>query len=407
MTTFGNLETKLYELECISPIHIGSGENLRSFEYLYDSKNRYVYFINETKWIQFLNRHNLVDAFADRLMHMTAANQNTAVSLWDWLVNKGIAEDELKELGERKAKAETLELVCGEKKSLNDIHVQMATAAGQPYIPGSSIKGALRTAVLYHLIKTNPGAYRFFWRDIEELIRSGRNSINKTLNNGKKIWITFDSIQQNLDKKAFSVLGLKMTDKNGKTINATPEANSVMRGLLVSDAFCTEPLTDTVILQKVDATTRFSRENNLSLYRECIPAGTKIRFTVTIDKIFLSKININSFDEIVAMARGFLQQGIQMQKEIFGELYPSEIKEAMTADILLGGGTGFFSKTVYYQLAPDKTAAQALLKKYFDSKSRHNHQIYDTAITPRTLKLTRTETGTSLMGLGKINEVLK
>ena len=119
------------------------------------------------------------------------------------------------------------------------------------------------------------------------------------------------------------------------------------------------------------------------------------------------KAKINSFDEIVAMARGFLQQGIQMQKEIFGELYPSEIKEAMTADILLGGGTGFFSKTVYYQLAPDKTAAQALLKKYFDSKSRHNHQIYDTAITPRTLKLTRTETGTSLMGLGKINEVLK
>ena len=73
--------------------------------------------------------------------------------------------------------------------------------------------------------------------------------------------------------------------------------------------------------------------------------------------------------------------------------------------MLLGGGTGFFSKTVFYQLAPDKTKAQELLKRYFDSRSKHKHQVNDKFITPRTLKLTRTDAGTSLIGLCKINEV--
>ena len=192
-------------------------------------------------------------------------------------------------------------------------------------------------------------------------------------------------------------------------MDATPEANSVMRGLLVSDAFCAEPVKETVVLQKVDATTHFFRENNLSLYRECIPAGTKLRFTVTIDKSFLEKINIKSFNEILTISKAFFQKGLQIQNKVFGGIYPSEMKEAMEADILLGGGTGFFSKTVYYQLAPDKTAAQNLLKKYFDfsNRNKHNHQEYDKEITPRTLKLTRTGSGTSLMGLVKINEVVK
>lgn len=404
MTKVGNLETRTYELECVSPVHVGNGETLRAFEYLYDSANRYVYFIDEGKWIAFLQRHNLTDAFAERLMNIAAAKQNMADSLWDWLLKKGIPEEELKGLGERKAKATTLEITDGEKRSLNDIHVQMATAEGRPYIPGSSIKGALRTAVLFHLIKNDYETYQSFWADIEKLIEAGKQKM-KVFVNGRSRELTLDSIMKELDKKAFSRMDLKKTDWNGKTKYATDEANSVMRGLRVSDGFCVDPVTETVVLQKVDATTYFNRENNISLYRECIPAGTKIRFTVTTDKGFLSKIGIESFDEILEMARDFLQQGLQFQKEIFGDLYPAEMEEAGNADMLLGGGTGFFSKTVFYQLAPDKTKAQELLKRYFDSRSKHKHQANDKFITPRTLKLTRTDAGTSLMGLCKMCEV--
>ena len=404
MTKVGNLETRTYELECVSPVHVGNGETLMAFEYLYDSTNQYVYFINEGKWITFLMRHNLIDAFADRLMNIAGSKQNTVESLWDWLVHKGISEDELKGLGERKAKATTLEVSEGGKRSLNDIHVQMATAEGQPYIPGSSIKGALRTAILFHLIKNDYESYQNYWEDIERLVHSGKNKISVFVNNYKKT-ISFDSIMKEMDKKAFSRMGFKKIEWNGKPKYATDEANSMMRGLHVSDGFCVEPVTETVVLQKVDATTYFERENNISLYRECIPAGTKIRFTVTIDKAFLSKIGIESFDKILEMTRDYLQHGLQFQEKVYGGRYPAELEEARNADVLLGGGTGFFSKTVFYQLATDKTGAQDLLKCYFDSKSKHNHKVNDSFITPRTLKLTRTDAGTSLMGLCKINEV--
>ena len=405
MTKIGNLETKTYELECVTPVHVGNGETLRPFEYLYDSSKRCVYFINQTKWVQFLERHQLMDDFTKRLMDINVTKRNTDDSLWDWLLKRGIHEEELKKLGERTAQAETVELMVGEKRSLNEIHVQMATAEGSPFIPGSSIKGALRTAILHHLIQENPKSCYMFWNDIENVINSNNQKYYKRLDNGKTILVTFNSIRQNLEKKYFSVMGLKKNERNGKDKVATPEANSVLRGLRISDAFCVDPKTDTVVLQKVDATTYEDRENNISLYRECIPAGARLRFTVTIDKAFLSKIDINSFDNILDMSRTFLQDGLALQKEVFGSRYPRELEEAFAADMLLGGGTGFFSKTVFYHLAPNKKQAQELLKKYFDKRSKHDHQAHDTDLTPRTLKLTRTERGKSLMGFCGIREV--
>ena len=51
----GGLVCKEYELSCISPLHIGSGEKLSAFEYLYDRKGETVYFLDESKWICFSN----------------------------------------------------------------------------------------------------------------------------------------------------------------------------------------------------------------------------------------------------------------------------------------------------------------------------------------------------------------
>ena len=55
---------KEYELECIAPLHIGSGEKLMAFEYLYDRKRHEVHFLDESKWIAFLEKHSLTDSFA-------------------------------------------------------------------------------------------------------------------------------------------------------------------------------------------------------------------------------------------------------------------------------------------------------------------------------------------------------
>ena len=40
------LVCKAYELECIAPLHVGSGVKLAAFEYLYDRKGNFVYFLD-------------------------------------------------------------------------------------------------------------------------------------------------------------------------------------------------------------------------------------------------------------------------------------------------------------------------------------------------------------------------
>lgn len=44
------IDSREYRLTCISPVHIGSGETFKAFEYLYDRKNKKVGFIQEEKW---------------------------------------------------------------------------------------------------------------------------------------------------------------------------------------------------------------------------------------------------------------------------------------------------------------------------------------------------------------------
>jgi CRISPR-associated protein Csm5 len=96
--------------------------------------------------------------------------------------------------------------------------------------------------------------------------------------------------------------------------------------------------------------------------------------------------------------------------------YIPEFKESALADLLLGGGTGFLSKTVYYALAPDVEGRQ-LLTQFFDdiftTKDRrthmkqpaHHHRRDDDMLTPRTLKLAMTEGERWIMGLTSVKEV--
>jgi CRISPR-associated protein Csm5 len=385
------LERKEYEIECISPVHIGSGEVLRAFEYLYDYKSQTVYFIDESKWIRFLYDHRLMDDFA-QYIDRNASRMKQSKSfhgdyVWDWLRKKEINADELHSLGKTCSPAATNNKLF-DKGSLNDIARNVVLADGNPYIPGSSIKGALRTGILYALIKAEPQKYEHFWNEIKRDMKC-RNHISEVV-----------------ERTAFS----KLTIPKERAADAI---KSVMRGLLVSDAVCLDGHHDTVILQKVDASTAENKahetEKSLPVFRECIPSGTKLRFSVTLDKHMLEPIGISTIDDVFGMYKAFMQDGLSIQKEVFGRDYPDEFRMAEDADMMLGGGTGFLTKTVFYGLAPSIVEGKAVLADYLDSKFQkklaHDHKLLDNRISPRTLKLTRTRTARSIMGLCYVYEV--
>ena len=231
MMNTSRIERKEYEIECLSPVHIGNGTVLKAFEYLYDRKEQKVYFIDEGKWIRFLAHHDFLDSFSHYIQNIVTGKERRNV--WQWLVDKNISDAELRGLGATvSALADTKRM----KSSLNDIARTVTTAEGIPYIPGSSIKGILRTGILYHFIKSSRKLYNEEWQKFKNIILK-----NDSLNNKCKSDIV--NLSSFIEKRIFE----KLT-KN--------ETLDIMRGVLVSDAHCVQNIHSSLIVQKVDGTTK-------------------------------------------------------------------------------------------------------------------------------------------------------
>ena len=172
---------------------------------------------------------------------------------------------------------------------------------------------------------------------------------------------------------------------------------------------------NTVIVQKLDGSLAKSESMNpcrLPLFRECIPAGTRLRFSVTADLSMLKEIGIESIDEVFSATRKYIERNLKFQELAFTRVFGKQFfavqsfNEAKYADLFLGGGIGFQYKTVLYDLAPDEEKGRAVITKYLDVVfPKHKHKIKDKDISPRTVKLTNQGQGYQLMGLCRVKEV--
>ena len=393
----GQIVCQEYELTCIAPVHVGSGQKLKSFEYLYDRRKDEVAFLNESKWIALLAQHDLMDAFADAVMSGVFLRQ----SIREWLLDHQIKEGELCSIILRRAASAPLITKERGCTKLNDIVAQTTLADGRPYIPGSTIKGALRTGMLYHAIHRDPARFRSTW---QEILRS----LREPLKDQKK---TCDCMMSRVEQTLLHTLRFSDEVKAGDVVS------SAMRGLRVSDAVGT--VRDTVVLQKVDATTKKKRQgenvSELPLFRECIPAGAKLRFAVTADLSMLETAGIRSLDEALAGVRAYAVDGLRLQEKVFGRKYPALFVAAKNADALLGGGTGFLSKTLVYALADSDEEAREFIAAYLDEafterkggrvEPKHRHRQFDRTLSPRTLKRAVMGQDDWIMGLCSIRRV--
>ena len=196
--------------------------------------------------------------------------------------------------------------------------------------------------------------------------------------------------------------------------------NSALRGLRVSDAAVTKREAETLLLQKCDATTKQNKQGQtykeLPLFRECIPPGRRLHFTLTADFSMLRTLGITSFEDIFQGLRAYTAQALALLEEEFPKYRP-QFDEAREADCLLGGGAGFLSKTLVYALAPDARQAREFTAHFLDEKfgrfdrkegkwrPTHHHVTLDRAeLSPRTLKLAATAQEEWLLGLCRFEE---
>ncbi len=166
-------ERKVLYLQVISPIHIGTREGkLSSLEYLH--VNGKTHLIDENRFGTFLKEKNLIDPFVEE------AGEGP-IAMKDFL--KQHKHSDL----EKVVSHITCLSIPGGSSGMREFRPFIRDGNGQLFIPGSSLKGALRTALLYDLIQNN------------KTVKSGiENNCKRALNDAPKKFFSTEWLQREL-----------------------------------------------------------------------------------------------------------------------------------------------------------------------------------------------------------------
>ena len=374
------------ELDVCTPLFIGSGEKITKLDYVYQSSNGMVYMLDEAKWASFLKRARLMNDFASQVALGKCFSLDYYIRKDKKLAARLHTSDIVMELKRRGVFHEGIPAyVTG--KNPYDIVTFARNGLGERYIPGSSLKGAFRTAILAYVL-LNIDRTKCY----NKLEHATRNAVDETMDDVEKY------------------LGIRI-DKDGKY----DMVNSRFKGLTVSDA---KLMNETAaIVQKWDLSLTKSRsEKNpkyLRIYREAIVPATKAVFTIGIDgsERGMGEIGVKTAGNLLHALSVFRDLQYKTYKEAIDKVYKGSVDHSVfryldelnEANLVLGGGTGYISKTLIYPIAGSrekgKSIARKILSEQFDRPGRK-----DDIISPHTLKLTKSN-DMHMMGLCNIKVV--
>ena len=180
--------------------------------------------------------------------------------LYMWLVNKGITYAESKKWAEYSFDCSDAVL----DRNTKEISLFVKDVYGKPFVPGSSLKGALRTILCVDELVHDKKKLS----QVQGMIESGLRKPG-----GGKKYLQREIKQIEVD--VFHTLNIKDISK----MNAVQD---VMKGMIISDS---KPLkiSDLTLCQKIDVDTSGKR-TRIQMLRECIKPGTKIEFELTVDE---------------------------------------------------------------------------------------------------------------------------
>lgn len=358
-------------INVITPTNIANNQKLDPIDYIYDAKSQIAYFFNPVLWHKFIYTHNLLDSYEKFLV-----NPKSKKNIYSWLINEGYTIKEILPTIKYKLYADK---EINAKNTLNNIICQIKSMDGNVYIPGSSIKGLIRTAILVDLINKNPKIKDSFWQKIYAAKQRGYSSLNKIISDLENKFLSLDE-------------------------------RKIMQGIQVSDSFTNQKEIPLILLKKHDITaTNINeiKEHDICLFRECILPETKFYFNLQIDTSFTEKIGINSVDDILKVLENYFVKTNNIFKKAFGKECTAILDDTYNANAYLGGGTGFLTKTIIANLAPDEKSAVDVISHWLDMsfRGRSNRQKKDTIISPRTLKTVKYNGKTKLLGAVKIDKL--
>lgn len=362
------LKTYKLKFHTLGPVFIGSGGKIGKKDYILDRGEAHV--PNLMKMYSGIKQMKLEKSFEAFYFDGSKYKNNLA----EWMHSNNIQKKDYMpwvsySLSFADVKREE------KQRPPQEIMTFIKDAYGLPYVPGSSIKGAIRTAVLTGLILQNGKIMKDYASKVQEEIdkpksgsRANKNFLNREI--------------KDIETVFFNRLG---RDKERKS-NAV---NDMLAGVIVSDS---KPLSvdDLVLCQKVDLDTD-KDVNNLPILRECIRPGVDIECTMTIDTSLKKYFSAASIQQAINDSADFYNKIFRSKFDVY------DVDDDQSGIIYLGGGSGYASKTVTYSIFGEKsgvTNTAEILKHTMNNVDFKKHK-HDNdkkwGISPHMCKITNYE----------------
>lgn len=350
-----NANQKNYKiiLKTHAPIHIGSGKTISKKEYIL-SRNKQAKIINLEKLAMLIARKNLFNKYENYMCDKNMCDKNDN-DLGEWLIKNHISENEIESITNYTLDCHSTAIIGCKKR---DINTFMKNPYGKPYVPGSSMKGCLRTILMGYYVKNNPEQYDVIKSDIR----------NSPLNN------SLLKADEELEYITFYTANRKRKTPKDRT-NAV---NDIMAGIIIGDS---NPLkTEKLILcQKCDLRTD-GKYSELPIFNECIAPDTQIVLPLTINSE-LCKITI---DEIKEAIKQFAESYYQNYISKFNLPHYKYLNT-----LWLGGNVGFPNKTVIYNLFGKEEGVKQTAKILTAKSYKNNRNDISHKVSPHTIKMAR------------------
>jgi CRISPR-associated protein Csm5 len=353
------LKTFELKLKCLGPVFVGSGEQRTPKEYVQGQQN--VYFPDMQRLYADVAAHGKAKSFEAFVMNTDTGGGAQASRLGDWLGRNGIQPSPAKHDGygvkigtlvpgrERRGRGGQ---ITREQHQLNEIHAFLKDAYGDPYVPGSSIKGLLRSIYLQSRLHRMPQPLRVTGSNKREQGQFG------------------ESEERNLLRKS-----------SRPSTRPDDAVNDLFQAIRVADSPALNKR-DLLICQKMDMNVH-GEVGGLPLFRECLNVGTSIAVRITVDTSppqrggwpdgdrFLETLVTDA--EYVNNAR---------YAEYAAKYWDDEPQQGPI--VYLGGGAGYRSKTF---VTHQDDMAKVLDLQF--PKIKHVEKTRELGVSPLALKLTK------------------
>lgn len=384
MKALGHLKSYDIQLTVQSPLFIGSGEKLSKKEYLLLSKENKAIIMDMEKLFIFLSRKKILKKYETFLL------DNSQKNIYFFFENNGITPNDYKYFS-----SYAIQTIGDTLQDVKDLQLFVKDTQNNAYIPGSSLKGAFRTAWLAYMLKDEPTDKKNErtrqWQEKLEICKN-KNDHRKIENELKRTTL---QTANELEAEYFNTLAVNQKD-------AKNMVNSVMRGISFSDS---TPLNSKQLMlsQKIDMDIS-GNEHRLPILRECLKPGTTCQFTLTLDEFLLKDTGIN-IEQILHIMQWFCQYQLEHLTQKFKGRVKLPVPSRETI-LWLGAGVGFQNKTIN-EPALGESNGVAYTSEVLDIifKNHHHDKDIKNGVSPHTVKIATYQNVQYMMGQCKLEVI--